>query len=199
MNLQTEQPLTWRQRLARGVARATGWRIEAPASLPARCVIIGAPHTSSMDLWLTILFMEVTGFRFQWVAKDSLFREPLGTFLRALGGVPVNRRARTNFVDGVIDNFRREPAFRFAIIPEGTRQKAPGWKTGFYYIAMGAEVPIVFGFLDYGRKAVGVGGIFTPTGDMEADFEVFRAFYQGIQGRYPDCQGEIRVRPAMDG
>lgn len=187
-----------RRRIAAAVARWIGWRIDTPAALPARCVIIGAPHTTSMDLWLALLMIEVSGHRFQWVAKDTLFREPLGTVFRALGGVPVNRRARTNFVDSIIDVFRREPVFRLAIVPEGTREKASGWKTGFYYIAMGAEVPIVFGYVDFPRKTVGLGPTFLPTGDIEADFEVIRAFYQDKQGKYPAQQGEIRIRPTQE-
>ncbi len=197
-NLQLEAAPSLRRRLAAAFARLIGWRVDTPAALPARCVIIGAPHTTSMDLWLALLMIEVGGHRFQWVMKDTLFRGPLGPFFRALGGVPVNRRARTNFVDGVVEIFDREPVFRLAIVPEGTRQKADGWKTGFYYIAVRAQVPFVFGYVDFPRKTVGLGPTFFPTGDIEADFDVIRAFYRDKQGKYPDQQGEIRIRPAQE-
>ncbi len=187
-----------RQKAARAIAQWSGWTVQVPASVPSRCVIIGAPHTSATDLWLTLLFMEVSGIRFQWVAKDSMFRWPLGRLWRSLGGVPVNRRERSNFVEGVVNIFREKADFRFALLPEGTRQKSSSWKTGFYFIAVGANVPIVFGFLDYSRKVVGLGPTLVPTGDIEADFNVIRAFYTEIKGKYPDQQGEVRIRTTSD-
>ncbi|NCC36423.1 MAG: glycerol acyltransferase, partial [Chloroflexia bacterium] len=110
-----------------------GWRAEVAFPLPKQCVIIGAPHTTWFDLILTFLLMGATGVRFRWISKAELFRPPLGWLLRALGGMPVMRGARANFVGQIVAQFAQHPDLRIAIVPEGTRQYIDHWKTGFYY------------------------------------------------------------------
>ena len=182
------------QRIGLGIAAAAGWQVQIQQP-PARCVIIGAPHTSNWDLPLTLLMMLSGNLKLRWVGKDTLFREPLGWLLRALGGIPVNRRARLNFVDQMVEAFRVNESLMLAILPEGTRRRTTHWKTGFYYIALRAGVPIVLGFADYRRRIVGLGPALHPTGDIEADFAAIRAFYADITGRHPERQGAIEIRP----
>lgn len=181
------------QRLSGACLAAAGWRVEQAEALPARCIIVGAHHTTWWDLILTLLLMGATGLRFRWVAKESLFWPPLGWLLGALGGMPVRRSARANFVGQLVAAFAGGGPLRIAIIPEGTRRRVTHWKTGFYHIARGAGVPIVLGYADYRRRAVGLGPVLTPTGDIEADFQQYRAFYAGVTGRYPALQGEVRL------
>ncbi len=181
------------QRLSSACLAAAGWQAELAEPPPARCVIIGAHHTIWSDLILTLLLMGATGVRFRWVAKASLFRGPLGWLLRALGGMPVQRSARANFVAQMVTAFEPGGPLRVAILPEGTRRRVSHWKTGFYYIALGAGVPIALGYADYRRRRVGLGPLLTPTGDIEADFQRYRAFYAGVTGCYPERQGEVRV------
>ncbi|WP_129676727.1 1-acyl-sn-glycerol-3-phosphate acyltransferase [Candidatus Chloroploca sp. Khr17] len=169
-----------------------GWRAEVAAPLPKQCVIIGAPHTTWFDLILTLLLMGATGVRFRWISKAELFRPPLGWLLRALGGMPVLRGARANFVAQIVEKFAQYPDLRIAIVPEGTRRYIDHWKTGFYYIATGAGVPVVLGYADYAKRRVGLGPIYMPAGDIDADFERYRAFYAQITGAIPARQGEIR-------
>ena len=183
------------QRLGYLIAAAAGWQVQIQRP-PARCVIIGAPHTSNWDLPLTLLMMLSGNLKLRWVGKDTLFRGPLGWLLRALGGISVNRRARLNFVDQMVEAFHMNESLMLAILPEGTRRRATHWKTGFYYIALGAGVPIVLGFADYRRRIVGLGPALHPTGDIEADFEAIRAFYANITGKHPERQGAIEIRPA---
>jgi 1-acyl-sn-glycerol-3-phosphate acyltransferase len=159
-------------------------------------VVIGAPHTSSWDLPLTLLLMLGTGLGLRWVGKDSLFRGPAGWLLRALGGIPLERNGRASFVDQMVAAFRANESLRLAISPEGTRSNARQWKTGFYHIALGAGVPIVLGYADYRNRVVGLGPLLHPTGDIDADFESIRSFYAGIVGRHPERQGAIRIREA---
>ncbi len=187
-------PATIAQRLGRTVLRLFGWQIVLDAPLPARCVVIGAHHTSALDFYLVLGFMLATGIRVRWVAKDSLFRGPIGWILRRLGGLPVNRRVRTNFVEKVVALFAAEDELRLAISPEGTRGHTPHWRTGFYYMALGARVPIVLGYADYARRIVGTGPILQPTGDLEGDMALIRAFYTGIVSRHPEKQGVVVVR-----
>lgn len=186
------------QRLGQAVMALIGWRVQVDRPLPDRCLIVGAHHTSGSDLLLTLLLMLATGLRFRWIAKDSAFRGLQGPPMRLLGGLPVTRGAGNDFVGQVVDAFGRSERLQIAILPEGTRGRTSHWKTGFYYIALNAGVPIVMGYADYRRKVVGLGPWLMPSGDIEADFQVLAEFYEGITARYPERQGEVRLWSAED-
>lgn len=188
---------TFFQRAVVTAASWVGWRIHDDQPLPAKCVIVGAHHTSWTDLPVALLLREATGARFRWAAKDTFFRGPVGWLFRAWGGVPVNRRERTGFVARMAALFQEHDDFKLAIAPEGTRRYIASWKTGFYYIAQAAGVPIVLGYADYPRKVVGFGPILTPTGNVEADFAFIRRFYDTITGRYPERHGMIVAPPPV--
>lgn len=181
------------QRTGHLIAAATGWKVLVPVLPPRRCVVIGAPHTSAWDLPVTLLMMLTARLRLRWVAKASLFRGPAGVALRAIGGLPVRREARSNFVAQMVAAFAANESLRLAILPEGTRSRAPHWKTGFYHIALGAGVPIVMGYADYSRRLVGLGPTLVPSGDIQADMAVISRFYADIKGKYPAQQGPITV------
>jgi 1-acyl-sn-glycerol-3-phosphate acyltransferase len=183
------------QRIGLAIAAVAGWQVRVQPP-PPRCVVIGAPHTSGWDLPLTLLLMLAAGLKLRWIGKDTLFRGPTGWLLRALGGIPVNRRSRSNFVEQMVAAFRANEPLMLAIMPEGTRSSTPYWKTGFYYIALNSGVPIVLGYGDYRRRVVGLGPSLQPTGNIQADFETIRAFYTGITGRHPERQGAIQLRQA---
>lgn len=114
--------------------------------------------------------------------------------MRWLGGIPVNRRSRNNFVEQIVETFRQQEELVIAIAPEGSRGSTVYWKTGFYYIALGAQVPIALGFIDYPNRVVGIGPAFIPSGDIQADFSVIKDFYTGKKGKYPHRQGEVQLR-----
>ena len=182
------------QRIALFLIRLTGWKLVANLPPTGKFVMVGAPHTSNWDLWHALLIMYGAGIRFNWIGKDTLFRWPLGVLLRRLRGIPVNRRSRTNFVQQVVNLFNERQSLVIAIAPEGTRSRVDGWRTGFYYIALGAEAPIGLGYVDYKKRELGVGGWLTPSGDIEADFAQIKAFYEDKQGRWPKLQGEIKLK-----
>lgn len=163
-----------------------GWKISGDFHLEIKkYVLIGAPHTSWHDFYIGLLAREIKKAPINLIAKKSLFIPPFGFFLRALGGLPVDRSKSTNLVDAIIQMFNEKEEFRVAISPEGTRKYVEKWKTGFYYIAKGANVPIVmFGF-DFGNKEVKLSAPFYPTDDMEADFAHFFEFYKDIKGCKP--------------
>jgi 1-acyl-sn-glycerol-3-phosphate acyltransferase len=168
-----------------------GWK---PLSIPldqTKYVLLGAHHTSNWDFIIGHLVMSAIGLKLTWIGKDSLFCWPFGWFMRKIGGIPVNRRIPTNFVQQMIDLFNQRSAMILAMAPEGTRKKTGSWKTGFYYIASGAKVPILFAYLDYKRKTGGVGRIFIPTGNLSEDIKIFQQFYSKISGKYPEKQGDI--------
>ncbi len=186
---------TWRQRLALAILHWLGWtlRVEMPTS--PKNVITAAPHTSNWDFMYLLLLLWATNLPLNWVGKDTLFRGPMGGIMRRLGGIPVNRRVRTNFVAQIADAFQQYDRLMVVITPEGTRGKSPYWHTGFYYIALMAGVPIVLGFIDYKKRELGLGPSFRPTGNIEADFDIMRRFYADKIGQYPHSQGEIRLKP----
>ena len=165
-------------------------------ALPAekKFVVIAAPHTSNWDLPLMLGCSYIAGLKISWLGKDTIFRGPGQRFFTWLGGVPVDRSAAKGMVAQVADVFKARDSLAIAIPPEGTRRLTPGWKTGFYYIALQAEVPIVMSYLDYGKRKAGFGPTVYPSGDIEADFEIFREFYKDKVGKIPAWTSEVKIR-----
>lgn len=177
--------------------RLLGWNAAYVDPGVSKYVVIVWPHTSNFDFFIGFIFSRAYPMPFpHFMAKSSLFRGMLGPVMRWLGGIPVDRSKRTQFVEQVAAVFARHERFVLAITPEGTRSAVPYWKSGFYHIAQAAKVPIVMATIDYGRKFIAYGTSFMPTGDIEADMENIRSFYQGSLGRHADRQGEIRLRSA---
>jgi 1-acyl-sn-glycerol-3-phosphate acyltransferase len=174
--------------LSIGFLRLTGWTIEG--QLPAgagKSVLIAAPHTSNWDLPYMLMVAFSLRLNVYWMGKEQLFRPPFGGVMRWLGGIPVNRAQAGNLVAASVAAIQqaRGPV-QLVVPPEGTRSKARYWKTGFYYIALGAKVPIVMAYMDYARKQSGLGPVFEPTGDIEADMVAIQAFYAPFKGKNPD-------------
>jgi 1-acyl-sn-glycerol-3-phosphate acyltransferase len=174
--------------ISKFLLRRLGWKIvlEYEGQLPDKYVFIAIPHTSGWDFPLGILVRSALGWDVKYIGKDSLFRPPLGWLMRWLGGYPVDRSRRNNYVEAVADIFRSKSAFAICIAPEGTRKKVTELKTGFYYIALAAQVPIVMGKLDWGKKEVAISQPFTPSGDKETDFNFILNYYKGAKGRHPE-------------
>ena len=132
-----------------------GWKVENGfPDEPKKYIIIAAPHTSWIDFPIAVLARMSGGKMVHFVGKGSLFKWPLGFFFRALGGIPVDRDKSVNMVASVVAIFNSKKEFRLGLSPEGTRKKVEKWKTGFYYIAKGANVPIVMATLDFENKKI---------------------------------------------
>lgn len=183
---------------AKFLLRVFGWHTEGELPNIPKYVIIGAPHTSNWDFVLMLVLVLVYRVKVSWMGKASLFRWPFGLFFKRLGGIPIDRSSRHNVVDQAIQAFDANERLILLLTPEGTRKKVKSWKTGFYYIAKGANVPIVLAFVDYKRKAAGPGSVLMPSGDIEADMQIIREFYSGVSGKHPDQAGEIRVAAKRD-
>ncbi|SDE42917.1 Acyltransferase [Thermus arciformis] len=181
------------ERLARFLLRLFGWTLKVEPPPVRSYVLIGAPHTSNWDFVVGLLALWAARIPARWLGKKELFQPPLGFLMRALGGIPVDRSRREGLVDQVAQVLR-EREVAVLITPEGTRGKAPYWRTGFYYMALKAGVPIALGYVDFPRKEVGIGGYLYPTGDLRQDFAAIRAFYQDKVGLRPEKQGPIRIR-----
>jgi 1-acyl-sn-glycerol-3-phosphate acyltransferase len=168
--------------------RATGWRIEG--ALPpeaAKSVFIAAPHTSNWDLPYTLMCAFVLDLNIRWMGKASLFRWPFGPVMRWLGGIAVRREQSNNLVAASAQALvEADGPLQLVVPPEGTRGRTRRWKTGFYFIAQQARVPIVMAFMDYEQKRAGLGPLFTPSGDVDADMAAIKRFYAPIKGRRAD-------------
>ncbi len=178
--------------LLRGFSRLflrwTGWTVEG--ALPAhahKAVLIAAPHTSNWDLPYTLMVAFCLDLQIYWMGKASIFAFPFGGVMRWLGGIAVDRSKNNNLVAASADAIRTaDGPVQLIVPPEGTRGKVREWKTGFYFIAQQAQVPIVLAYMDYERKRSGLGPVFVPTGDVERDMQSIKTFYAGIKGRRPD-------------
>jgi 1-acyl-sn-glycerol-3-phosphate acyltransferase len=181
-------------RLAARVLRLVGWQVVLARPVPKRCVIVFYPHTSNWDFPLGLLAKWMVGIHFRWVGKDTLFDTPLKPLFLRWGGIPVNRRIRTGFIEQMTAEFARHAEFPLVITPEGTRSRTGHWKSGFYHLARAAGVPIGLAFIDYPRRHVGIGGYVDLTGDVAADMAAIATFYADKTGRHPEQQGPIRLR-----
>ena len=168
--------------------RTTGWTIEG--ALPAhaaKCVLIAAPHTSNWDLPYTLMVAFALRLNIYWMGKHSLFRPPFGALMRWLGGIAVDRARSTNLVTASAQAIQAaDGPLQLVVPPEGTRGRTRHWKTGFYFIALEAQVPIVMAYMDYERKLSGLGPVFTPSGDVERDMAEIKRFYAPFKGKRAD-------------
>ena len=164
-----------------------GWKIVANSiSDVKKCVVICIPHTSWHDFYLGVFSRGILKEQFNFVAKKELFTFPFGYFFKWMGGAPLNRKKNENKVDSIAQIFETKEIFRLAIAPEGTRKKVLEWKTGFYYIALKANVPIVPVIFDYDNKVLTFGLQLYPTGTIEDDLKLLKLNYIGVKGKIPE-------------
>ncbi|MFO7824063.1 MAG: 1-acyl-sn-glycerol-3-phosphate acyltransferase [Cyclobacterium sp.] len=178
--------------LARFVFWITGWKIAGqwPEGLK-KAVLIAIPHTSNWDLLYARSAFFLMDVPVRFTIKKEVMVGPLGWLIKALGGISIDRkripgRRKQTYTEAMIQMLGERDELVIMVTPEGTRSYAPRWKTGFYHIASGADVPIVIGFLDYKRKLAGIGPVIQPNGKMEEQMEEMKAFGKTITGKYPD-------------
>jgi len=185
--------------VARICAWGTGWKVVGNAPNETRMVGIVAPHTSNWDVPLMFMMANVFRIKANWFVKDSLFWPPLSWLLRALGALPIERSSRHSYVDQAAAIIGGQEHIYLAIAPEGTRKYSDYWKSGFYYIALKAQVPIICMKLDYGRREVGFGPILYPTGDLDADSKIIFDYYRDVTPKYPKERSAMRFRSEGQG
>lgn len=164
-----------------------GWQIIGNTTFShqttKKAIIIAAPHTSWHDFYIGILLRAVVGLKTNFIGKKELFIFPLGWFFRIFGGAPINRQSNENKVEAIAKLFDEHDEFRMTLAPEGTRKKVTTWRTGFYFIAKQANVPIIMFTLDFENKQNKVSELFYPTDDINADFEYMHNFYKDVKGK----------------
>jgi 1-acyl-sn-glycerol-3-phosphate acyltransferase len=181
--------------VARLVLWILGWKIVGKAPNVPKVVIIAAPHTANIDGFLMVMAAWYVRAKLDWMVKAELTRGPLGWIVRAAGGVPVDRSASFDAVDQMVKQFSERDELALAISPEGTRKKRDHWKTGFYWIAHRANVPILCATVDYGKKVIDISAPFIhTTGDIEADMPRIWDHYRNVTARFPEKVNEFRLR-----
>ncbi len=176
-----------------------GWDVEGDPPQVRKAVLIAAPHTTNWDLPHMLAASLIFRVRLSWMGKHTLFKPPMGWLLHLLGGVPVDRRAPGGLVHHVAGTLSASEQLVIAIPPSGTRGRSDRWKSGFYWIAHTAQVPIVCSYLDYGRRRAGLGFHFVPTGDITSDMDRIREFYASIRGKNPDMESTIVLKEELEG
>ncbi len=163
-----------------------GWKLKGEVPPLKKFVIIAAPHTSAWDVLFGICAIYLFKLKLSFLAKQEAFNPPFGFLFRAVGGIPVDRSSKHNVVEQATKMFEEKENFILALSPEGTREYIAKWKTGFYYIALSAKVPVVLSYLDFETKIVGIGPTIYPSGNLEQDMELFLNFYRPIKGKHPE-------------
>ncbi len=180
--------------LSKLILKLSGWHTDVTLPKEKKYILMGAPHTTNWDLPIALLCCWSTSTQINWVGKKQLFIGPLDYLFRALGGIPVDRSVATGFIEQIAHQFDNREKMVFGITPEGTRSKTEYWKTGFYYIALKAKVPVCLAYIDFPSKTIGFGKMLYPSGDIKKDFELIKSFYEDKTGRYPENQGPIKMR-----
>lgn len=190
--------LSRKQTFVLGLLRIFGWKV-IPREVPDHCVIIGYAHTSNWDFLFFVAARAAYGVDLSYLAKAEIFRFGAGPFLKALGGIPVDRSAARGVVGEAVAMFRQRPALRLAISPEGTRKRTDMFKSGFYRIALEAKVPLLLAALDYGQRTIDIGPAMMVSGDVAADMAVIRTRYAGVRGLRAEQMGVLRMKDEEGG
>jgi 1-acyl-sn-glycerol-3-phosphate acyltransferase len=182
------------RRSALGLLRLFGWRsVYVPPPGP-KGIIVVYPHTSNWDFIIGYLFKVGQGLQANWVGKKEMFPVPFRGLLERLGGIPVDRRRATGFVDSLLEEYRRRDWMWLAITPEGTRSHTDHLKSGFYQLAIAGDLPVALAYIDYATRTVAIDTYVRFTGDRERDMELMRSFYADKRGHRPELAGDIRLK-----
>lgn len=167
--------------------KVLGWKLFGTVdSSVKKCIVIVIPHTSNLDFFIALLVRGIMGVEINFVGKKELFAFPFGYYFRSVGGAPLDRSGGKNNVDATAEVFNKHETFRLALSPEGTRKKVTELRTGFYYIALKANVPIIPVAFDYGKKEVRVGNPVYVKGDYEEDLKMILPHFKDVIGKIPE-------------
>jgi hypothetical protein len=183
------------QRTALRILQLFGWRVRFKPLPGPHGIAVVYPHTSNWDFVIGLFAKWAVGLQFRWLAKNTLFRGPMGVVMRYWGGVPVDRSAPQGATQRLAQKMLSSEWCWFAITPEGTRSYRPHWKSGFYRLALAAGVPVLLVYIDFRAKEVGVVDTIELTGDEEADMAAIGKLYQGREARHPADAAPIRLAP----
>lgn len=187
--------------LCRALLRLFGWRLVMNLPPERKFIMTAAWHTSNWDFPLTVLAAGGMGLPLKYLGKQELIDGKLGWLLSRMGVIGIDRTPGSGVVEQVASLFAAKDQLMLAVAPEGTRGVAGHWGTGFYYMALAASVPIVFGFLDGDSKRIGIDGYFKPSGKRQQDLQIVKDYYENLKSLKPEKQGSIvfkELRPPED-
>ena len=170
------------------------WKLVTEKPKHDKFVVVAAPHTSGWDLPFMLATSWTMDVPISWMGKQELFAPPWGWFMRMLGGIPIDRSKHHNTVSWAVEQIEQTPNLVLSVPAKGTRARADYWKSGFYHIAKGANVPVALAYLDYGKRRCGIGAFVTLTDDVRADMDCIRAFYADVTAKFPDLEAAPRLR-----
>lgn len=186
---------SWRQRMALRLLHLAGWKVRFKPLPGPHGVAVVYPHTSNWDFIVGLLTKWAVGLPFRWLGKDSLFKGPLGVAMRYWGGMAVERSVVKGSTERLAATMKASAWCWIGITPEATRGYKPHWRTGFYHLAMAAEVPLLLVYIDYPNKEMGVVDILHLSGDQAADMAAIAAVYRGHHGLYPELEAPVVLAP----
>ena len=172
--------------LSKLIFKINGWKIIGVSTYPEKCIVITAPHTSNWDFFIGRCYAYIIAISPLYLTKSELFLPVLGTLIKWNGGIPVYRKAKHNVVDQVVEMFKNSSQLNLGIAPEGTRTSVDKWKTGFYHIAVKANIPILLLKMDYEKKEIGIMCEFNTSGNFEKDMLFIQEQYKNIKGKKPE-------------
>lgn len=187
-----------RRFIARTYLRFSRWNF-AGEPLADKTMVIGAPHTSNWDgVFMALSFWSIER-PFHFLVKDSIVKKPIfGAFVKWIGAIGVDRTAAHGVVGQVVDAANASESFTIVLTPKGTRSPREYWKSGFYRIAQGADLPVALGFVDRKTMTFGWGRSIRLSGDPKADMDVIREFYSDKVGVNPELASVPRLRAEDD-
>ncbi len=164
-----------------------GWKLNGfiPTHI-TKCVIIAAPHTSNWDFVYSLGALKILGYKVSYMVKSELFFFPFSILLKKSGAIAVNRKSSNNVVDQMVKQIKDADSIYLMLSAEGTRKRVDKWKSGFYYVAQKAQVPVCTGYLDYKKKEAGFGPVISLTGNVTHDMGKIKDFYSTITPHTPE-------------
>lgn len=172
-----------------------GWKFVGERPPEKKVMLLGAPHTSNLDYFLTLALIHHWQLPLRYLVKNNAFKGPLAPLLKSLGGIPVDRSKSNQLVDSMVETIKAQDEIAMGVLPEGTRKYVEYWKSGFYFIAVGAEIPIYPVLVDGAEKTILMGPKMVPSGDLEGDVALLADFFGDTKGVKPEKSGPVRVRP----
>lgn len=172
--------------ISRTLLKLLGWKILPAKFNSPKAILVAGPHTSNWDFVYGMLFMMSINIDLKWMGKASIFKKPFVGLLKSMGGIPIERNKNKNAVDQTVEIFSKKEKLCLALSPEGTRSKTTKWKSGFYHIAKGANVPIVTVFLDYKTKSMGFNELFYASDSFEENVDKIKSLWSKCVPKIPD-------------
>lgn len=176
---------------AKFILKLLGWKITGDNFFPKKCVIIFAPHTSNWDFILGKCYAYIIGIQPKYLVKNELYFWPISLFIKNNGGIPVDRSKSNSLVDQLSSMIKKEDKFMLTLSPEGTRSKVDKWKTGFYYVAKKADVPLVLAFIDFKNKILGSNKIIYDLENFQTVINDIQDYYKNCNGKYPNQFNQV--------